>query len=104
MEIVEQGIKMSYWVYMLMCHKNGKFTNFYVGQTNDIEARMEEHFDNVRNGYTDSYTGRFDFVKLVWKWKVYTRLEALELERGIKDLDHSEKWDLIKGRIKVKDI
>ena len=95
---------MPYWVYILKCYKDREFTNFYVGQTNDIEARMEEHFDNVRFMDTDKYTGRFDFVKLIWKWRIYTRKEALELERAIKDLDHSEKWDLIKGRVRVKDI
>ncbi len=89
---------MSYWVYILMCYKNRAFTNFYVGQTNDFKARIEEHFDNVRERNTDRYTGRFDFVKPVWKKKVNTRSEALKLEKDIKGLSHSEKWDLIKKR------
>jgi len=92
---------MPYWVYMLMCHKNGKFTNFYVGQTNNFSERMEEHFDNVRDGDTDTYTGRFDFVKPVWKKQCQSRGEALSMEKKVKAMDHSEKWDVIKGRRNV---
>jgi len=89
---------MAFWVYILMCHKNGKFTNFYVGQTNNFKARMEEHFDNVREGDTGTYTGRFDFVKPVWKTRVSTRSEALRKEREVKNLSHEEKWNLIKRK------
>lgn len=80
-----------------MCYKYGKFTNFYVGQTNNIYERMQEHYAAVRDGDIDTYTGRFSFVKKVWSKLTYSREQALAIERKIKNMSHSEKWDLIKG-------
>ena len=56
---------------------------------------MQEHYDNVRDGNTDRYTGRFDFVKLVWKRSCSSRAEAMSKERYLKNLSHSEKRKII---------
>lgn len=74
---------------------------FYVGQTNDFSARMQEHYDNVRSRDTSTYTGRFDFVKPVWKKRVSTRSEALKLERHVKSLSHDQKRSLISGNLSL---
>ncbi|MBS3176502.1 GIY-YIG nuclease family protein, partial [Candidatus Woesearchaeota archaeon] len=58
---------MAYYTYMLGCYKKGKgFTNFYIGQTNNLYARVGEHIKNVESRNTNSYTGRFDYIRLVW--------------------------------------
>ena len=82
---------MAYYVYILACYIDGDLRCFYTGQTNDLSARMEEHYGNVRSHDTDTYTGRFDRVELVWRAKVPTRDDALRLESYLKSLSHSEK-------------
>ena len=52
---------------------------YYVGQTADIESRLERH----NNGYVKS-TKRGLPWKLVYKIEVHSRSEALILERKIK--------------------
>jgi predicted GIY-YIG superfamily endonuclease len=81
---------------MLACIKDGRFCNFYTGQTNNLRARVGEHIQNVMDGNTRRYTGRFDAVRLVWHEKCYTRQDALELEQEIKQMSWSEKMELIK--------
>ena len=76
---------MAYYVYMLACMKQGKFRNFYTGQTNDISRRLDEHIDNVINNDTKRYTGRFDAVRKVWHIKCSTRQEALRTEERVKE-------------------
>lgn len=95
---------MGFWVYILMCYKikgriirRRKFTNFYVGQTNNFSERMKEHFSNVREKDTNTYTGKFDYVQPVWKTTCNTKKEAMRLEKEIKSLTNNEKWYLIKG-------
>ena len=82
---------MAFWVYILKCYINGEFRCFYVGQTGNITERMEYHYDAVRYHNIDKYTGRFDFVKLVWKKRVQTREDALRLERYLKSLSPNGK-------------
>jgi predicted GIY-YIG superfamily endonuclease len=82
---------MTYYVYVLACFIDGDFSCYYVGQTNDLDARMEEHYEAVRSHDTDKYTGRFDFVKLVWHRRVPTREDALRLESYLKSLSPSGK-------------
>ena len=92
---------MPYWVYILACYKGRDMRCFYTGQTNNLRARLEEHNNNVRNGITDHFTGRFDFVRCLWSRKCETRNEAMSLERRIKELTPPEKWALIKRRVKI---
>lgn len=86
---------MPFYVYILKCYKGcgskRVFSNYYVGQTNNITARMQEHYENVRNGDTDKYTGRFDWVELAWKKSVPSREDALRLESYLKDLNPVDK-------------
>lgn len=84
---------MAFYVYVLNCFKDGEFSCYYVGQTNNLKARVGEHFDSVKEQNTDRFIGRFDFVKLKWFMKVPTRADALRLERYLKSLSHVEKED-----------
>ena len=82
---------MKFYVYILNCFKNGKFSCYYVGQTSNLKARIGEHFDSVVEHNTDKFVGRFDFVKLKWYTKVAARAEALKVEKYLKSLTHEEK-------------
>jgi len=57
---------------------------------------MEEHFDSVREGNTDTFVGRFDYVKPVWKKRVPTRADALRLESYLKSLTPQGKEDYMR--------
>ena len=94
--------KMAFWVYILECYKNGEFSCYYTGHTQDFHNRMGEHFRNVRNRNTTTIAGRFDAVKPVWKWRVDTREEAMRLKREIEVLTPNEQRDLMSGRLNVK--
>ena len=48
-----------YYVYILASGRNG---TLYVGVTNDLARRINEH----RTGTADSFTGRHGVTKLVW--------------------------------------
>ncbi len=89
---------MVYHVYMLACYIDGAFSCYYPGQTNDIKSRMQEHYDNVRYHDTNKFTGRFDFVKLIWKKQVATRGDALRVERYLKGLTPPEKRRYMKNK------
>lgn len=82
---------MVFYVYALACMKEGNFRCFYVGQTNDLWTRLDEHIENVIEGLTKHFTGRFDFVRLAWSMQVPTRQDALRLERYLKSLNPNAK-------------
>jgi len=86
-----------FYVYVLAMYKedddgNLHYRNMYVGQTNDLNARLDEHIENVEEGDTSHYTGRFDFLRRVWYQKVYgSRGDALALERHLKQMSPPER-------------
>ena len=84
---------MDYFVYIAECLKDGEFSCYYTGQTNNIDRRKKEHIENVINHDTRKFTGRFDYVKLLWYRKVPTRGDALRLEKYLKSLNPDEKED-----------
>ncbi|GAB4219434.1 MAG: GIY-YIG nuclease family protein [Candidatus Microgenomates bacterium] len=65
-----------YFVYVLKSIKNGKF---YVGCTNNIFRRLEEH-----NKGLSKYTKNFVPWKLVYKEEYLTLSEARNREKQIK--------------------
>ena len=88
---------MPYYVYVLECFIDREFRNYYVGQTQNLEVRMQQHYENVRNHVTDKYTGRFDFVKLIWHKEVPTREDSIRLERYLKSLPQNEKEEYMEN-------
>jgi predicted GIY-YIG superfamily endonuclease len=95
---------MVYWVYLFACYKDRKLICYYAGQTNNIERREKEHIQNVIERDTRHFTGRFDYVKLVWKYEVNSRSEAVQLEQAIKGLSFDDKNDLASGELDVEDL
>ncbi len=67
--------EVNYWVYVLELD-NGKK---YVGQTNNLERRIQEH-KSGRSRFTRKYT----VVRLLYSEQCATRSEALKREKFLK--------------------
>ena len=77
-----------YWAYMVQC----KYGTYYAGWTNDIGKRMAAH----NNGTGAKYLRGKGPVKLVYRKKFATLLQAQAHERSLKRLTRKEKKVLIK--------
>ena len=62
--------------------------SFYVGHTDDLDARIGAH----QSGLTPGYTSTRLPVKLVWSTEFATRYEALAAERKSKGGIGPESW------------
>ncbi|MCK6553085.1 GIY-YIG nuclease family protein [Candidatus Binatia bacterium] len=80
---------MSFWVYLLRCADG----SFYVGHTDNLEQRMEQH----RSGELGGYTSTRRPVDLVYSEEFSTRDEAFAAERQIKGWSRKKKEALIRG-------
>jgi predicted GIY-YIG superfamily endonuclease len=67
--------------------------SFYVGHTEDLDARIGTHQSGLISGYTSTRLP----VKLVWSDEFPTRYEALSAERQIKGWSRTKKLALIRG-------
>lgn len=79
-----------YYIYTLRCEDN----SIYTGITNDLERRMEEHFEKTKK--CAKYTKRHTPVKIEKVWICENRVLASKLEYRIKKLTKTEKEELIK--------
>ena len=75
----------SFWVYILQ-NPRGKF---YVGQTEDLTARLEFH--NNTKSFDGHFTRKNGPWKLVWSEQHESRQSAMKREREIKRMK-SAKW------------
>ena len=80
---------MSFWAYMLHCR--GGY--FYVGHTDDLERRMNQHERSVVRGFVRDHWP----AKLVWAGEFPTRYEAIVMERRVKGWSRAKKLALIRG-------
>jgi putative endonuclease len=80
---------MAFWAYMLHC-RGGLF---YVGHTDNLEARIGQHQSGAVPGFTRDHLP----VTLVWSQDFPSRLEALAAERRIKGWRRAKKLALIRG-------
>jgi len=80
---------MAFWLYMLRCSDQ----SYYVGHTENLEARVGAH----QSGTVAGYTQKRRPVTLVYSEYFGTRVEALEQERRIKGWTRAKKEALIKG-------
>jgi predicted GIY-YIG superfamily endonuclease len=80
---------MAFYAYMLECADE----SFYVGHTDNLEARIGAHQSGEILGYTSTRRP----VKLVWSQEFATREDALSAERQIKGWNRSKKTALVKG-------
>jgi predicted GIY-YIG superfamily endonuclease len=80
---------VSFWAYLLHC--DGGY--FYVGHTDDLERRFNEHQSGAYRGYTFSRRP----VKLVWSQEFQTRDDAKAAEAQLKGWSRAKKLALIRG-------
>lgn len=79
-----------FWVYMLRCADD----SFYVGHTDNLEQRMEQHHQGC-------FPGCYTFIRrplmLVFTQNFSTRDDAFARERQIKGWNRAKKCALIEG-------
>lgn len=80
---------MSFHVYMLTCSDG----SFYVGHTDDLDARMAQH----RSGEGSAWTRSRLPVELAWTESFPTRDEAFQCERQLKGWSRAKKNALVSG-------
>ena len=77
-----------YFVYILATYKNG---TLYVGVTNDLSSRTQQH----KNNLLPSLTSRYGVHKLVY-YEIFEDIyEAISREKQIKNLLRKKKIELI---------
>ena len=74
-----------FWVYILQNHES----KFYIGQTNDLHARLQSH--NRANDIGGRFTRKNGPWSLVWSEEHVTRAAAMARERQIKRMK-SARW------------
>jgi len=80
---------MKYCTYIILC-KNSKY---YVGHTNNIESRFTRH--KQKTGA--KFTAQNKPIKILWKQKFETEIEAVKREKQLKGWSRIKKENLIKG-------
>ncbi|WP_262030308.1 GIY-YIG nuclease family protein [Microvirga sp. Mcv34] len=79
---------MPYYVYLLASRRHG---TLYLGVTNDLARRVDEH---KRKG-VPGFSARYDVSRLVW-YQVYDRIdEAIAREKSLKKWCRDWKITLI---------
>ena len=79
---------MAFYVYMLASRRNG---TLYIGMTDDLPARVWQHREKLRAGFTS----RYGVHRLVWFESHYTRDSAFTRERRMKKWNRAWKIELI---------
>ena len=80
-----------FYVYILRTSAN----TLYIGQTNNLEKRMEEHRSKTIK--SSKYVRSFESFELVYSEKYETRSEAMKREYQLKQLSKVQKEELVKG-------
>jgi putative endonuclease len=78
----------SAYVYILANRPRG---TLYVGVTNDLHRRLHEH----RNGVTRGFAYKYNATRLVWFTSGESIVEAISLEKKIKNRGRAWKIGLI---------
>jgi putative endonuclease len=79
---------MSFYVYLLASRRNG---TLYIGMTDDLARRIEEH----RAGTVPGFTKKYGVTILVWFEMHETRESAMVREKAMKKWNRSWKVELI---------
>ena len=80
---------MDFYTYMLRCSDG----HYYVGHTDDLDARIAQHQAGTVPGYTEKRRP----VTLVWSERFPERDQAFAAERQIKGWSRAKKEALIRG-------
>ena len=77
-----------YWVYIMT---NQWDTTLYVGVTNNLRRRVEEH----RAGVIDAFTKQYQIKKLIYFEEFGTAYDAITREKKLKNWHRQWKINLI---------
>jgi len=77
-EVERNTIQDMFIVYAIY---NLKHKKIYIGQTFDLEKRLNEHNRKLFKGYTSAFDGEW---KIIYKEQATTRPEALKREKQLK--------------------
>lgn len=80
---------MNYFTYIILCSNN----KYYVGHTNNLESRFSRHLQ--KSGA--KFTAQNKPIKILWKQKFDTEIEAIKREKQIKGWTRAKKEKLIEG-------
>ena len=80
---------MKYFTYIILCSNN----KYYVGHTSGLESRFLRHLQ--KSGA--KFTAQNMPIKILWKQKFDTELEAIRREKQIKGWTRMKKEKLIQG-------
>ena len=82
----------NYWVYIVT---NYKRTTLYIGVTNDLGRRLQQHYGN--RGNPETFAGKYYCYNLVYhEWHQYV-LNAIDREKELKNLLREKKEELIRS-------
>ena len=79
---------MRYYVYIVASGRNG---TLYVGMTNNIARRLDEH----KNGLVDGFTNKYKVHKLVYVEECDNPNDAIAREKQLKKWNRAWKIGLI---------
>ncbi len=77
------------WVYILKCSDG----SYYTGVTNDLVRRFAEHQSGSHIGYTSERLP----VELVYSTEIDRPLDAIAVEKQLKNWSRAKKEALMKG-------
>ena len=86
-----------YYVYILECADK----SFYVGFTNNVERRLEEHQTGF---YENAYTNKRRPVRLLYHLQFTKAYQALQIEKQLKGWSRAKKIALMNGKFKTLQI
>ena len=78
----------SYYVYIL----SNKTGTLYIGVTNDLQRRLNEH----KQGLIEGFTQRYKIHKLLYFEETDNVYDALDREKQLKRWSRKKKLDLIR--------
>lgn len=68
-------------MYTVYAIYNKKHQRFYIGQTEDLERRLEQHNNKTFRGYTSRFDGLWN---LIYSEGAASRVEAIKREKQLK--------------------
>jgi putative endonuclease len=83
----------NYFVYITT---NFNRTVLYIGITNNLETRLQEHFRN--SGDKKTFAGRYHCFRLIYFERFATASHAIEREKLLKGWNRAKKETLIKSK------
>ncbi len=79
----------TYFVYIL---SNARRTVLYIGVTNDLKRRLEEH----RRGAGESFSNKYRTTDLLWCERFGFIHDAIAREKQLKNWHREWKWNLVR--------